>query len=120
MNRYHVFYTFYADDSDSVDHEDPVSLSLGEIRDKLLPRLVGDGDFLGLVEARGHTFQVLYDADKHLYQAEVIEAPRPDDRRQVYHVYGGWLDRAALARTLERLPATFDRTDFPDFTEQSL
>ena len=117
MNHYPVFYNFGADD-DSVDSESPVSASLADIRDRLVPRLVGDDDFLGLIDDRGNTFQLANMPDGGRYWAELIVAPPPGDRREYPQVYGGELDREALARTLARLPATFQRTDFPDFTEQ--
>lgn len=120
MNQYQAFYTYYADDggADDVDHGDPEPMSLERACDELLPRLSLDSDFFGLVDAHAATFQVMWHDDKG-YWAELITAPQPGDRRLVYRIYGGWLDRAALERTMRRLPATFAPSDFPDFAEQS-
>ncbi len=100
LKIYRVFYTFYATDT-SVAADDAVPMNEADIYSELLGSLTEDGDFIGLIDNRGTTLQVMYEAKGDRYW---VELPSPQRRGS----YGARLSFDALTELFKVLPREFD------------
>ena len=82
-----------------------VRVTLAGLLDDYFWCLLDLDDYLGIVNEQGQSFQILHDASKNLYWAEV---PCEADKAS----YGQEFSREALLDLLHRLPANFDRAMF--------
>ena len=88
-----------------VEPEENVRVTLAGLLDDYFWCLLDLDDYLGIVNEQGQSFQILHDASKNLYWAEV---PCEADKAS----YGQEFSREALLDLLHRLPANFDRAMF--------
>ena len=88
-----------------MEPEENVRVTLAGLLDDYFWCLLDLDDYLGIVNEQGQSFQILHDASKNLYWAEV---PCEADKAS----YGQEFSREALLDLLHRLPANFDRAMF--------
>ena len=85
-----------------------ISITLADFLADYFWCLLDLGDYLGLVDKHGHSFQILYDASKNLYWAEI-----PCETKRVS--YGQEFSRDGILSLLHQLPQRFSPAmfDFP-------
>jgi hypothetical protein len=105
LKTYRVFYTFYGSDM-SVVHDEAIPMNEADIYSELLGSLAEEGDFIGLIDNRGTTLQVMYDANDDAY---LVEVPSP----QRAGSYGARLSFNALADLFKALPSEFGPESLP-------
>ena len=102
-----VFYYFERGD-DQVTSTSPLSMSRDAVRTRLIPRLEGEDDYIGLVDEAESTLQIMLAADTGEYW---VELPVSDQ-----HVsYGKVVSLDELVEIFQLLPRRFRPRDFPDF-----
>jgi hypothetical protein len=99
LKTYRVFYTFYGAGR-SVVPDDAVPMDEANIYSELLGSFTKDGDFIGLIDNRGTTLQVMYEADDDAFWVEV---PSP----QLGGSYGARFSFDALTQLFKALPSEF-------------
>ncbi len=103
--EFDVFYCFHAS-GEEVPSSTPLSMPLGAVVSELLPRLVHDTDFIGVVDGSGTTLQfMLLEADQRVW----MEIPAPSDRGS----YGTHVSLGDLPSVIGSLPAQFLVEAFP-------
>lgn len=107
---YTAFYEF-ADTGESVPAEEGRRVDGGYVLRELLGRLRGDGDFLGLIDDRDATLQLLYDAGSNAYWAEIPVVAEKGS-------YGAWFTFDGVVALIQGLPARFEVSAFPGFSFQ--
>jgi hypothetical protein len=111
LKTYRVFYTFYGSDR-SVVAAEAIPMNEADIYSELLGSLADDGDFIGLIDDRGTTLQVMYEADDDAYWVEVPSPQRGGS-------YGARLSFDALVDLFKALPGEFGPESLPLFQFRS-
>jgi hypothetical protein len=105
MMRYRVFY-FFQRTGESVSSARPVEMSAKSIRRQLLCRIESEDDYLGIIDARDNTLQILRAPGRDRYWLELpVDAARAS--------YGRYLAMAELEELVLGLPRVFDRSQIP-------
>lgn len=102
---YRVFFRFGASGA-QISSAKAVEMSCDEIRDKLLERLVSEGDYLGLIDDRDQVLQICLELDGRYW----VELPLDS----VQASYGCYMDLDELEGLLEKLPERFEYRRFPN------
>lgn len=106
--HFRVFYLINRS-GESVSSASAVEMSAKTICEQMLDRLQSEDDYLGILDARDNTLQVLPEPHNNRYYVEVpIEAAKAS--------YGRYVDRAELENLVRALPNTFDETTIPGLT----
>jgi hypothetical protein len=106
LNRYAAFYSLHR-----VDHHVPADrpVDVDEFDAYALLNRLEDGDFLGLIDAKGTTLQVTYGAADDQYW---IEIPQPESQGS----YGRHVSGDEIRGLFKALPERFTVSAFPGFT----
>lgn len=104
--KYTVFYSFQDSEEERLDDEGYELDAAGTAA--LLDKMTADGDFLGLIDAEGNTFQVMYDGEAEAFWAEI---PVPDRQGS----YGAVYLKDELKPVMTGLKPVFKVEDFPIF-----
>ena len=107
---YTAFYEF-ADTGESVTAEEGRRVDGAYVLRELLGRLRNDADFLGLIDDRDTTLQLLYDAGSNTYWAEIPVVAEKGS-------YGAWLSFHGVVALIQGLPSRFEVPAFPGFSFQ--
>lgn len=103
--HYRVFYLFERS-GESVSSASAVEMSARAIREQLLPRLQGEDDYLGIIDAQENVLQILCEPAAGRYWVELpIDAAKAS--------YGRNMDFAQLQTLMLELPGVFDRDAIP-------
>ncbi len=103
--HYRVFYLFERS-GESLSSASAVEMSIRSICEQLLPRLQGEDDYLGLIDAQENILQILCEPAARRYWLELpLDAAKAS--------YGKYCDLAELQTLLPGLPAVFDREAIP-------
>ena len=102
--HYRVFFYFGASGA-QISSAKAVETSLEDISEKLLERLVADGDYLGLIDGQDQVLQIAREAGDRYWVELPVDAARAS--------YGCHLELAALEELMETLPERFERSLFP-------
>ncbi|WP_028602952.1 DUF4240 domain-containing protein [Ottowia thiooxydans] len=89
----------------TVEPDAHVPVTLAEVMADYFWCLLDLGDYLGFIDEDGNSFQILYDASKNLYWAEV-----PNEAERIS--YGQEFSREAILALLHQLPKRFSPTMF--------
>ena len=107
MTKYSAFYNAIRL-GEPVEADVAVEVTDLEVRESLFPYLKEHREYLGLIDAEGTTFQMLYDAEEDKFWAEV---PRPD----LGGAFGAKLDYETMHNLIYSLPALFPIEGFAGF-----
>lgn len=104
--HYRVFYLFDRS-GEAVSSASAVAMSASTIREQLLPRLQSEDDFLGIIDPRDNTLQILVATqDSTGYWVELpVDAARAS--------YGRHMSRGELEDFMRQMPVVFDRKSIP-------
>lgn len=103
--HYRVFFYFGASGA-QISSAKAVEMSLEDISEKLLERLVAHGDYLGLIDDQEQVLQIARESGDRYWVELPLDAARAS--------FGCHLDLAGLEELLRKLPARFERSAFPD------
>jgi len=103
--HYRVFYLFERS-GESVSSASAIEMSARTIREQLLPRLQSEDDYLGIIDSRDNTLQILCEPKHSRYWVEL-----PMDAAKAS--YGRHMTMEELAELIRQLPATFDTNAIP-------
>ena len=110
-DQFGVFYCFHGN-NEMIASDLPLSMDLDEVVSRLLPKLISDSDFLGIVNSNGVTLQFMYHKAGNRFWMEI---PVPEKRGS----YGSYLSPAELHARVESLPSGFSISTFPELQFQS-
>lgn len=102
-----VFY-YFEHSGEQVASTSPVLMSSDTVRSRLVARLEGDDDYIGLVDEEENTLQIMLVGGAGGYW---VELPMAEERAS----YGKVVSSDELFEMLQRLPRRFRPRDFPDF-----
>jgi hypothetical protein len=103
--HYRVFFYFGASGA-QISSAKAVEMSLEDISEKLLERLVANGDYFGLIDDQDQVLQIAREAGERYWVELPLDAARAS--------FGCHLDLAGLEELLQRLPERFERSAFPE------
>ena len=101
--QYRVFFYFGASGA-QMSSAKAVEMSLEDISEKLLERLVAEGDYLGLIDDQEQVLQIARGAGDRYWVELPLDAARAS--------YGCRLDLAGLKEFIETLPERFELSGF--------
>lgn len=103
--HYRVFYLFDRS-GEAISSASAVEMSARAICEQLLPRLQSEDDYLGIIDAKDNTMQILCEPGSSRYWVELpIDAAKAS--------YGRYLGLDELKELMMTLPAVFDRAVIP-------
>ncbi|MBK1717161.1 hypothetical protein [Thiocystis violacea] len=103
--HYRVFYLFDRS-GESISSASAVEMSARAICEQLLPRLQSEDDYLGIIDAKENTMQILCEPGSDRYWVELpIDAAKAS--------YGRYLGLDELKELMMSLPQVFDRAVIP-------
>jgi hypothetical protein len=103
--HYRVFYLFERS-GECVSSASAIEMSARDIREQLLPRLRSEDDYLGLIDPRDQTLQILCEPKAARYWVEL-----PMDAAKAS--YGKHMNLGELQEFVRVLPAVFDSQAIP-------
>jgi hypothetical protein len=102
--HYRVFY-YFERSGESVASTSPVEMSAKTIREQMIGRLVGDDDYLGIMDARENVLQVMREPGEDRYWVELpVDAARAS--------YGRFVALAELEELILGLPRLLELSQF--------
>jgi hypothetical protein len=103
--HYRVFYLFERS-GERVSSASAIEMSARDIREQLLPRLQSEDDFLGLIDPKDNTLQILFEPKAERYWVELpVEAAKAS--------YGKHMKLDELQALVCQLPAIFGAQAIP-------
>lgn len=103
--HYRVFYLFDRS-GEAISSASAVEMSAKTICEQLLPRLQSEDDYLGVIDARETTLQILYEPSERRYWVELpVDAAKAS--------YGRYMVLDELRDFMLTLPEIFERETIP-------
>lgn len=103
--HYRVYYLFDRS-GEAISSASAVEMSAKAICEQLLPRLQSEDDYLGIIDSRENTLQILCEPESQRYWVELpIDAAKAS--------YGRYLGIDELKALMMALPEVFDREAIP-------
>jgi hypothetical protein len=103
--HYRVYY-YFSRSEEVLSSASAVEMSARAIRERLLPRLQSEDDYLGIIDGEDNVLQVLCDATEGHFWVEIpIDAAKAS--------YGRHMSLDELNSLLQELPQVFDHDQIP-------
>lgn len=102
--HYRVFYLFDRS-GEALSSASAVEMSARSICEQLLPRLQGEDDYLGIIDAQENTLQILCEPEERYWVELPIDAAKAS--------YGRHMNINELRDLMMELPAVFEREAIP-------
>jgi hypothetical protein len=103
--HFRVFY-FFERSGDSISSASAVEMTARDIRERLLGRLHGQDDFLGILDAHDNLLQILCEPGGQRFWVELpVDAAKAS--------YGRYMSMPELNELIDGLPQLFDREHIP-------